>query len=92
MHGVDAAAYQAFVNNSTAQGYAPVLVSATGSFSNATFAAVFEQGVVGLWLARHAMPSGPASKGLTSHGAPAITPTASIAGQPGGTGENHRVA
>jgi CubicO group peptidase (beta-lactamase class C family) len=65
VHGVDAAGYQAFFNNWSAKGYAPVLVSATGAFSNATFAAVFEQGVVGPWLARHGMPSGPAANAGT---------------------------
>ena len=59
VHGVDSAGYQSFFNNSTAQGYVPVLVSATGAISNAKFAAVFEQGIVGAWFARHGMPSGP---------------------------------
>jgi CubicO group peptidase (beta-lactamase class C family) len=59
VHGVDSAGYQSFFNNWTARGYAPVLVSASGASTNATFAAVFEQGVTGPWLARHGMPSGP---------------------------------
>jgi CubicO group peptidase (beta-lactamase class C family) len=59
VHGVDSAGYQLFFNNSTAKGYAPVLVSATGTSSNAIFAAVFEQGILGAWLARHGMISGP---------------------------------
>ncbi len=58
VHGVDAAGYQAFFNTHTAQGYAPVLVSATGGSGNAVFAAVFEQGVTGAWVARHGMLSG----------------------------------
>src|SRR5262249_5409941 len=53
------AGYQSFFNNSTAKGYVPVLVSATGTSSNAKFAAVFEQGITGPWRARHGMPSGP---------------------------------
>ena len=56
VHGVDAARYQALFNNWTPKGFVPVLVSATGAFSNAIFAAVFEQGVAGPWLARHGMP------------------------------------
>jgi CubicO group peptidase (beta-lactamase class C family) len=59
VHGVDAAGYQSFFNNWTAKGYIPVLVSATGALNNAIFAAVFEQGIVGPWLARHGMTSGP---------------------------------
>jgi hypothetical protein len=47
MHGIDAAGYQSFFNNWTAKGFAPVLVSATGQASNAIFAAVFEQGILG---------------------------------------------
>ncbi|MGC2200221.1 MAG: serine hydrolase [Stellaceae bacterium] len=58
VHGVDAAGYQSFFNNWTAKGFAPVLVTATGAASNALFAAVFEQGVAGPWLARHGMTSG----------------------------------
>jgi CubicO group peptidase (beta-lactamase class C family) len=59
VHGVDSAGYQTAFNNWTAKGYVPVLVSATGGSSNAVFAAVFEQGVSGAWLARHGMTSGP---------------------------------
>lgn len=58
VHGVDAAGYQSFFNNWTAKGFAPVLMSATGQVQNALFAAVFEQGVAGAWLARHGMTSG----------------------------------
>ena len=54
-----AAGYQSFFNNWTAKGYVPVLVSATGTSGNAIFAAVFEQGISGAWLARHGMTSGP---------------------------------
>src|SRR6266568_7865499 len=59
LHGVDSAGYQSFFNIWTAKGYVPVLVSATGTSSNAIFAAVFEQGIPGPWLARHGMMSGP---------------------------------
>ncbi len=61
VHGVDSAGYQSFFNNWTAKGYVPVLVSATGTISNAIFAAVFEQGITGPWFARHGMTSGSAA-------------------------------
>ncbi len=68
VHSVDAVGYQTFFNTHTAQGYAPVLVSATGSSGNAVFAAVFEQGVTGPWVARHGMLSGlPAQVGTFQH-------------------------
>ncbi|MDB4896696.1 MAG: penicillin-binding protein [Firmicutes bacterium] len=59
VHGVDSAGYQSFFNSQTANGYVPVLISATGSASRAIFAAVFEKGVTGAWFARHGMTSGP---------------------------------
>jgi CubicO group peptidase (beta-lactamase class C family) len=62
VHGIDAAAYQAFFNMQTAQGYVPVLVSATGPIANAVFAAVFEQGIQGPWQARHGVPAGLANQ------------------------------
>jgi hypothetical protein len=49
VHGVDASGYQNFFNTWTAKGFAPVLVSAAGTISNAIFAAVFEQGISGAW-------------------------------------------
>ena len=60
IHGVDASGYQTFFEQWTAHGYVPVLVSVTGPFNGAVFAAVFEQGVNGPWLARHSMPGGSA--------------------------------
>src|SRR5262249_30129233 len=59
VHGVNAAGYQAFFDNWTAKGFALVIVSATGTANDAIFAAVFEQGIAGAWLARHGMRSGP---------------------------------
>jgi hypothetical protein len=59
VHGVDSAGYQSFFNNWTAKGFVPILVSATGTGSNAIFAALFEQGIPGAWSARHGMTSGP---------------------------------
>lgn len=58
VHGVNSEGYQSFFNNWTAKGYVPTLVSATGTAGNAVFAAVFEQGVAGNWMARHGMVSG----------------------------------
>jgi CubicO group peptidase (beta-lactamase class C family) len=65
VHGVSGAGYQTFFNNWTAKGFVPVLVSATGPSHDAIFAAVFEQGVSGVWFARHGMTSGPASNAGT---------------------------
>lgn len=59
VHGVNSEGYQSFFNNWTAKGFVPVLVSATGTAGNAVFAAVFEQGISGSWMARHGVPSGP---------------------------------
>jgi CubicO group peptidase (beta-lactamase class C family) len=62
VHNVDATGYQNFFNQWTAQGYVPVLVSAVGPIATAVFAAVFEQGVAGLWQARHGVPAGPVNQ------------------------------
>ncbi len=59
VHGVNSEGYQSFFNNWTAKGFVPVLVSATGTAGNAVFAAVFEQGIAGSWMARHGVPAGP---------------------------------
>lgn len=59
VHGINAAEYQTFFNTWTAKGYVPVLVSATGPYANAVFAAVFEQGIQGPWQAHHGVPAGP---------------------------------
>jgi CubicO group peptidase (beta-lactamase class C family) len=59
VHGVNAAGYQSFFNTQTAQGFVPVLVSATGPVGNAVFAAMFEKSIAGPWLARHGMTFGP---------------------------------
>src|SRR6516164_520275 len=66
VHGVNAAGYQSFFNNWTAKGFVPVIVSATGPAGSAIFAAVFEQGISGPWLARHGMTSGPAANAARS--------------------------
>ncbi len=54
-HGIDAAAYQSFFNTWSKKGYVPVLLSATGSRSNAIFTAVFEKRNYNSWVARHDM-------------------------------------
>lgn len=59
VHGIDAAGYQNWFNAQTEQGYVPVLITATGAVENAVFAAVFEKGIPGAWLARHGVTSGP---------------------------------
>ena len=68
VHGVDSAGYQAFFNKSVAAGFVPVLVSATGLAGNAIFAAVFEKGITGPWMARHGMTSGAAASLATFQG------------------------
>ena len=55
IHGVDAAGYQSFFTKWSNEGYYPVLVSATGTISDAVFASVFEQGNPGPWFGRHGM-------------------------------------
>jgi CubicO group peptidase (beta-lactamase class C family) len=65
VHGVDSAGYQSFFNSWTAKGFVPVIVSATGAINNAIFAAVFEQGISGAWMARHGMTSGPEANANT---------------------------
>jgi hypothetical protein len=57
VHDVDNDGYQSFFDDSTAKGFVPVLVSASGTSGNAVFAAVFEQGIAGAWLARHDVTS-----------------------------------
>lgn len=54
-HGVADGDYQSRFDQAVASGFAPVLVSATGAGGGAIFAAVFEQGVPGPWLARHGL-------------------------------------
>jgi len=65
IHGVDATGYQSFFNNWTAKGFVPVIVCATGPVGSTIFAALFEHGICGPWLARHGMTSGPATNAGT---------------------------
>lgn len=53
IHGFSAHAYQQRFDELTAQGFAPVIVTATGAVSEAIFAAIFEHGVRRPWFARH---------------------------------------
>ena len=55
VHNLSADAYQAKFNELVGQGYAPVLVSASGPAASATFTALFEQGVTRPWFARHGL-------------------------------------
>jgi CubicO group peptidase (beta-lactamase class C family) len=57
-HGLNFSQYQTFFNTWTKKGYVPTLISATGSASNAIFAAVFEQGIQGAWFTSHGYTSG----------------------------------
>ena len=54
-HGVRDGDYQGRFDQAVAAGHAPALVAATGSGSATVFAAVFEQGIPGPWLARHGL-------------------------------------
>jgi CubicO group peptidase (beta-lactamase class C family) len=55
VHGLSASDYQTQFDTLTAAGYAPVLVSATGAAEQASFTALFEQGVNRPWFARHGL-------------------------------------
>jgi CubicO group peptidase (beta-lactamase class C family) len=57
-HGRNASEYQQFFDEWKAKGYYPLLISATGSASDAIFAGVFEQGNPGPWKARHGITKG----------------------------------
>jgi CubicO group peptidase (beta-lactamase class C family) len=59
VHGLSASDYQTKFDALTASGYAPVLVSATGAAEQASFTALFEQGVNRPWFARHGLRWGP---------------------------------
>jgi hypothetical protein len=54
-HGIRDADYQGRFDQAVASGRAPVLVSATGAGSSTIFAAVFEAGLPGPWMARHGL-------------------------------------
>jgi CubicO group peptidase (beta-lactamase class C family) len=58
VHGLKIANYQQWFNDRVAEGYAPVLLSATGSGTNAVVAAVFEKNVKKGWVAKHGLQSG----------------------------------
>ncbi|MGJ7030551.1 serine hydrolase [Niabella hirudinis] len=52
-HGISAAQYQSFFDTWSGKGFVPALITATGSGSNAVFAAVFEKHNYPAWVARH---------------------------------------
>jgi CubicO group peptidase (beta-lactamase class C family) len=58
IHNTNAAGYQSFFNTVTADGYRPIIVTATGPPATATFAAVFEKSAVPGWFAAHDLVSG----------------------------------
>jgi CubicO group peptidase (beta-lactamase class C family) len=58
VHGINAQQYQAAFDEAAQAGFAPVLISATGSFGDAVFAACFEQGHNHGWFAHHGMAWG----------------------------------
>ena len=53
VHGLTGGQYQSRFDQLTAQGFSPILLSATGAGENATFTALFEQGVPEPGFARH---------------------------------------
>jgi len=55
VHGLTAGAYQARFDALTRDGFAVVLVSATGGIADAVYAAVFEAGATSPWWARHGL-------------------------------------
>ena len=58
VHGLKIGEYQQWFSDRTSEGYAPVLLSATGAGADAVVAAVFEQGVKKGWVAKHGLQSG----------------------------------
>src|SRR5258708_27226734 len=69
VYGLSATQYQSRFNELTGEGFAPGLVSATGT-SDAVFAAVFEADLTLAWFARPGLrrdPAGPVSAGNASH-------------------------
>ncbi|MFC7483926.1 serine hydrolase [Luedemannella flava] len=58
IHGATAAQFQTFFDTWAAQGYTPVLLTATGPASNPVFAAVMERSSSGVSLTRHLLRTG----------------------------------
>ncbi|MCW2527662.1 MAG: hypothetical protein JWM76_2522 [Pseudonocardiales bacterium] len=61
VHGLDSGAYQAKFTELTGQGYAPMIVTATGGDGREIFAAVFELDQPLPWFARHNLRWDPVS-------------------------------
>jgi CubicO group peptidase (beta-lactamase class C family) len=55
VHNLAGSDYQGYFDKQTAQGFAPVIVSATGPRDRAVYAAVYEQGVPAPWESHHDM-------------------------------------
>jgi CubicO group peptidase (beta-lactamase class C family) len=84
VHGINAAQYQNWFNTWAAKGYASQLVTATGSGSDAIFAAVMSQGVTGGWIARHNLSAADfAAQNSAAQSANMIPVCVSIYGDPG---------
>jgi CubicO group peptidase (beta-lactamase class C family) len=82
--GVSATEYQKWFNTWAAQGYASELVSATGSGSDALFAAVMIEGVTSGWMARHNLSAASfAAQNSAARSANMIPICVSIYGDPG---------
>ena len=58
VHDLPISKYQKWFDDQTKNGYAPVLVTATGAGANTVVAAVFTKGVKKGWLAKHGLASG----------------------------------
>ena len=58
VHGIDAAQYRLAFTDAAREGFAPIIISATGPSNSAIFAAVFEQGHNSAWFAHHGMKHG----------------------------------
>jgi CubicO group peptidase (beta-lactamase class C family) len=58
VHGLNAQQYQTAFDEAVQAGFAPVLISATGSSGDAIFAAAFEQGHSHGWFAHHGLAWG----------------------------------
>jgi CubicO group peptidase (beta-lactamase class C family) len=58
IHGATAAQFQSFFDTWAAQGYSPVLLTATGPANNPVFAAVMEWSSAGVSLTRHLLRTG----------------------------------
>ena len=68
-HGMTSQQYQETFNQLTGQGYSPVLVDGYDAGGQAHFAAIFQKGVAGAFLARHGMTSAEYQQAFDANGA-----------------------